>query len=166
MKTLLAALLAFGLAPAWGQALQFNFDALAAKAREKAEIDLSGDLLAQALKDGGPSFAGIAVTRLMVRTYEFARKGSYSDTDLDPLRRQLGSGTGWTRFIDVREEGEHTEMYLRVQDGEMSGLLLIAAEEMELAVILVEGAANLNQLAQLRELVESKIQFDLPEIER
>lgn len=172
MKTLVAASLVFALAPAWGQAIEFNFDffdALAAKAKEKTEVTLEGDLLKQALAVAKENAKGTeklpleGITRVLVRSFEFEQEGAYQDSDLDPLRQQVQAGSGWSRIIDVKEDGEHTEIYALAQGGQFGGFLLISAEKTELTVVNVQGTLQLAQIAQLQELVQSSIQFNLPQ---
>src|ERR1035441_4476635 len=101
--------------PASAQKLDLKFDALAAKASDKAEVDLDGALLKLALqglskkdKDAkspaGDLLSG--VQEVHVRHYEFAKPGSYSDKDLEPLRKQVSEGSGWSRVLNVKRRTE------------------------------------------------------------
>jgi len=158
MKMLLTAALGLAmLASASAQTLDLNLDALAAKAKEKAEITLEGSLLAQALQMAPEKVKGAVanVTRVVVRHYEFAQTGQYSDTDLDAIRKQVSS---WSRLLSVKEEHEATEVYMLSQDGKPAGFLLISAEPKELTVVHVVGSID---LASLKEVVNSTIHYDL-----
>ena len=159
MKTLRTAALGLALASAFAgaQTLDFNFDKLAAKAKEKAEITLEGPLLVQALQMAPDKVKGAVanVTRVVVRHYEFDQAGQYSDTDLDAVRKQV---SGWPRIISVKEEKENVEIYMQSQDGKPAGFLLIAAEPKELTLVQVAGSID---LASLKEVVNSTIHYDL-----
>jgi hypothetical protein len=175
MKTLLAAtvMAALTCAPASAQKLNSDFGALAAKATAKNEVTLEGgalDLLKQtasvAKKDDtdkagdlGKMLSGIQ--GVVIRNYEFAKAGEYSEGDLEPLRRQVEGGAGWSRIVNVKENGESTEIYVYTQGGEPAGMLLIAAEAKELTVVHISGSV---QLAQLKDLVNSTIQYDLAKL--
>jgi hypothetical protein len=156
MKILLIA--TFGLA-ACAQTIDFNLDAVAAKAKDKAEITLEGPLLTQALQLAPEKVKGSVanVSRVMVRHYEFDQTGLYSDADLEPIRKQV-SGSGWSRVLNTKEEHESVEIYMLTQDGKPGGFLLIAAEPKELTVVHVVGSIN---LATLQEVVHSTIAYDL-----
>ena len=159
MKTLLTATFALALSSvvAGAQALNFNLEALAAKAKEKAEITLEGPLLTQALQSVPDKVKGAVgnVSRVVVRHYEFATDGQYSDSDLDTIRKQLSS---WSRVINVKEEHESTEIYMLNQDGKPGGFLLISAEPKELTVVHIVGSID---LASLQAVVKSTISYDL-----
>lgn len=147
---------------AQAQKLNLNFDSIAQKAKEKTEVSLEGptlDLLRQKLaqskdQDQGNLFA--AIDQVSVHSYEFANPGEYADSDLDPLRKEMANAPGWSRLLNVKEDGEDTQIYVLVQGGKPAGFLLIAAEPKELTVIQIAGSI---QLAQLNELVNSTIQF-------
>lgn len=162
MKTLLtAAVLNLALLiPASAQTLDFNFDALAAKAKDKAEITLDRSLLKDALQSAPEKVKGAVanVNRLIVRHYEFEQKGQYSDADLQGLRKQISGGTGWSNILNVKNKDESTEIYLLNQGGKPAGFLLIAAEPKELTVVHVVGSID---LASLQEVVKSTIRYDL-----
>ena len=159
MKTLRIATLGLALASAFAsaQTLDFNFDKLAAKAKDKAEITLEGPLLVQALQMAPDKVKGAVanVTRVVVRHYEFDQTGQYSDADLDAVRKLV---SGWPRIISVKEEKENVEIYMQSQDGKPAGFLLIAAEPKELTVVQVAGSID---LASLKEVVNSTIHYDL-----
>jgi peptidyl-tRNA hydrolase len=161
MRTLLTVVFCAALSiSARAQTLDINFDALAAKAKDKAEITLEGPLLTQALQMAPDKVKGAAanVSRLMLRHYEFENAGQYSDSDLDAVRKQVSNGSGWSRVLNVKEEHESTEIYMLSQNGKPGGFLLISAEPKELTVIHVVGTID---LARLREVVNSTIHYDL-----
>ena len=158
MKTLLTMLFCLALCtPARSQALDINLDALAAKAKEKAEVTLEGSLLAQALQAAPANVKGAVanVSRVLVRHYEFAATGQYADSDLDAIRKQL---TAWSRVINVKDDHESTEIYMLSQNGKPGGFLLIAAEPKELTVVHVVGTID---LGSLQAVVNSTIHYDL-----
>jgi len=164
MKTLLTVTFALALLPAGAQTLDINLDALSAKAKDKAEITLEGPLLTQALQAAPDKVKGVAanLSRLLVRHYEFAQTGQYSDADLDGIRKQVSSGTGWSRILNSKEEHESVEIYMLTSQGSKpGGFLLIAAEQKELTVVNVVGSIDLTSLASLQEVVKSTIAYDL-----
>jgi hypothetical protein len=157
MKILLMA--TFGLA-VFGQTIDFNLDAVAAKAKEKAEINLDGPMLEQALKMSPEKVKGSVanVSRFTLRHYEFEKPGEYSNADVEAIRKQVSAANGWSRVLSTKEEHESVDIYVLSQGGKPGGLLLIAAEEKELTVIHVVGSI---ELASLQEVVKSTIAYDL-----
>jgi len=159
MKTL-TLVLALAVAPMWAQKLDFNFDNLAAKAKEKAEIDIQPD---QIEKMAGDLHLPIgAVSSVVLRHYEFDQPGQFNDADLAKLRKQAADG-GWMRFLNVKEKNESTEIYSLSQGGKPAGFLLIAAEAKELTVAYVMGTIS---VAQLQTVVASTIQYDMKGLEK
>jgi len=157
MKTLLIA--TFTLA-AFAQTIDFNLDAVAAKAKKKAEITLDGSMLSEALKTAPDKVKGSVtnVSRFILRNYEFDKAGEYSDADIEAIRKQVPSSSGWSRIVSTKEEHESVDIYVLNQAGKPGGFLLIAAEEKELTVVHVVGSID---LASLKEVVASTIQYDL-----
>ena len=161
MKFVVAAVLAgMTLAPfASAQKLELKFDALAARASEKAEVDLDGSILKLALsqvplkkdKDGKLPINDLlsGVQEVHVRNYEFEKAGSYSDTDLEPLRKQVSEGSGWSRIVHVTEEGESTEVFMQTQGGKVGSCLILAAEAKELSVVYLVGTMTVAQMKGL-----------------
>jgi hypothetical protein len=158
MRTLLTTMFCLALSlPARSQSVDINLDALATKAKDKAEITLEGPLLAQVLQQAPEKVKGAAasVSRVVVRHYEFENTGQYSDSDLDAIRNQVST---WSRVLNVKEEHQSTEIYMLSQDGKPAGFLLISAEPKELTVVHVVGTID---LARLKEVVNSTIHYDL-----
>jgi hypothetical protein len=171
MKTLLTATVMAVLACASASAQRLNLDlsAVAAKATTKNEVTLEGTALqmirqaASANKEDKGKAGDLAkifsgVDGVAVRNYEFAKEGEYSDRDLEPLRQQVGNGSGWSRIVNVKEPNESTEIYVFSQGDKPSGMLIINAEPKELNVVHISGTV---QLAQLQDIVKSTIHYDL-----
>jgi hypothetical protein len=157
MKTLLIAI--FGVA-ACAQTVDSNLDAVAAKAKEKAEVTLEGPLLNLALQSASEKTksAAASLSRLIVRHYEFEKAGEYSDADLEAIRKQASAGAGWSRVMSSKEKDESVDIYMLNQGGKPAGFLLIAAEAKELTIVHAIGSID---LASLKEVVNSTIKYDL-----
>jgi hypothetical protein len=170
MRFVVVAVLAgMTLAPlASAQKLELKFDALAAKASEKSEVDLDGSILKTVLsqvpskkdKDGKSPMADLlgGVQEIHLRNYEFDKAGSYSDTDLEPLRKQVSEGNGWSRIVNVKEKDESAEVFVQTQGGKVTGCLVLAAEAKELSVVYLLGTLT---VAQMKELVDSNVVYNL-----
>jgi hypothetical protein len=155
--------------PGHAQKLELKFDDLAAKASDKAEVDLDGALLKFAMqvadndKKGEKdkkSLRGLlnGVQQIHVRHYEFDKAGAWSDRDLEPVRKQVSGVAGWSRIVNVKEKNESTEVYVLMQGNDLGGALILAAEEKEFTVVHVQGTMT---LAEMKELVDSKIAYNL-----
>ena len=158
MKTLLIAI--FGVA-ACAQTIDFNLDAVAAKAKEKAEITLEGPLLNLALQSASEKTktAAANLSRLIVRHYEFDKPGQYSDAELENIRKQVST---WSRILNVKDSDESTQIYMLVQNGKPAAFLLISSKPKELTVVHAAGSID---LASLKEVVNSTIHYDLKSVE-
>jgi hypothetical protein len=154
----LAGMMCAPIAPA--QKLELKFDALAAKASDKAEVDLDGALLrlaTQHAKAEAGDFLG-DLKELHVRHYQFDKAGSYSDQDLAPLRKQISESAGWSRILNVKEKDESTEVFVLSQAGKIGSCLIVSAEARQLSVVYVMGTLT---LAQMRGLADSDTLHDL-----
>jgi Domain of unknown function (DUF4252) len=157
----IAALAGIMLAPtARAQKLELKFDALAAKASDKAEVDLDGALLRLATQHGKAAAGDFLgdVKEVHVRHYEFDKEGSYSDQDLAPLRKQVSEAAGWLRILNVKEKNESTELFVLSQGGKIGSCLILSAEARQLSVVYIMGTLT---LAQMRELADSDKLHDL-----
>jgi hypothetical protein len=166
-----AALAALMLAPlATAQKLELKFEALAAKASDKAEVDLDGALLKLLFQHGLPqkdkgkdAKAALGdllsgVQEVHVRHYEFEKAGTWSEKDLEPLRKQVSETAGWSRVVNVKEKDETAEVFVLSQGDKVSSCLILAGEARELNVVYLQGALT---LAQMKELVDSSVVYNL-----
>jgi hypothetical protein len=150
-KTLTVALAGLLLSvAAAGQKLELKLDSLAAKAAEKAEADLDGGALSVAQRAGKLGHGMPAtVTGVYVRNYEFSNPDAYSEKDLEPLRKQVREGSGWTRIIYAKEKHESTEIFVHNQGDQIRGLLILACEARELSVVYITGALTPDNVKEL-----------------
>jgi len=159
MKKILFAVCAL-LAPAVVSAQSFTIpdriEKLSAKAKESANITLDGPLLQLASaflnsNDKDQAAAKTIISKLKaihVRHFEFENEGAYSDGDLDAIRAQLKSPE-WSRIVESREKGEHSQIFVKQVKGTLAGLVILSAERKELSIVIIDGAIDLNQLSKL-----------------
>ena len=129
---------------------------LSARAKESVNITLDGALLQLAgqFLNGGDSDERAAkeiVSKLRgihVRNFEFAKEGEYSDADLDAIRAQL-KPPAWTRVVDSREQGEHTQIFVKQENNTLGGVVILSAERTELSIVSIDGPIDLKQLSTL-----------------
>ena len=101
---------------------------------------------------------GLAATakEVHVRNYKFSKEGGYSDKDLEPLRKQLGAGSGWSRIIYAKEKNETSEVFTFIQEDVIRGFLVLACEPTEVSVVHLVGEITQERL---KELVSSTIHY-------
>ena len=97
-----------------------------------------------------------ALKGVYIRNYEFSKPGEYSDKDLEPLRKQVADGSGWSRIIHVREKQENTEIYVLNAGGQITSLLILACEAAEVSVVHLIGSISPEKLTAF---VSSNIQY-------
>jgi len=153
------------LAPiATAQRLELKFDALAAKASGKTEVDLDSKLLRLAMRAAGDAdLNGIlsGVQAIHVREYEFNKAGAYSQSDLEPLRKQVAAQSRWSQVLSTKEDGETTEFWIDAQADKVSGCLIVSAGERELSVIYLEGTMT---LAQMKRFMDEDARHELGDL--
>jgi Domain of unknown function (DUF4252) len=151
-----ALLLLAAALPAFAQQT-FDFtslDKLGAKAKESNNITLEGDTLKLARGLLTSEYASIksAVDNLKaiyIRNFEFDKEGQYSESDLEPLRAYIKS-LRWSKIVDVKEDRETSEIYMKpLSDDRLGGLAIINAEPKELNVVCIIGDLSMNDLAKL-----------------
>lgn len=134
-----------------------DFSGLAAKATKSVDIALDKNMLtsAAAFMSGGggqvdPAFAEMikGLDGIYVKAFNFDKPDMYSMKDIDAVARQV-EGKGWKKLIAVQDKGEHMNLWMRdnAADG---GMLMVAAKPMELVLINIAGAVNLESLAKLQ----------------
>lgn len=155
----LVLLLAFpALLRAQDMKLPPGVEKLSAKAKETVEVTMDGPMLKWASKflsaeDPEEKKAAELVKNLKgiyVRSYEFSDEGAYSAAEVDVLRSNFRSPE-WSRVVGVRSEhdGENVDVFFRLENEEMAGIVVIAAEPKELTVVNIVGPLKVDQLADL-----------------
>jgi hypothetical protein len=159
-KTLLLMLLF--ASPITARAQEFkvppNIDRLSAKAKETVEVTMEGPMLRWAskfLSAEDPEEAKCAklvqnLRGIYVRNFEFDKEGAYSNEDVEQLRSQVHSPE-WTRVVGVRSvrDGENVDVYFKLENDKMAGIIVIAAEPKELTFVNIVGPIDVDQLADL-----------------
>jgi hypothetical protein len=140
------------------QQFQFNLDHLAAKASETVDLSLNGSTLQFAAKFLDPKdpdqnkvkqlIAGLE--GVYVKSFEFQKAGEWSPADLEAIRKQLKTPE-WSKIVGVKStaDGETDEIYLRSQNGKLTGLAILVSEPKELTVVNIVGPVDLDSLAEL-----------------
>lgn len=162
MRRLALLLLALTVFPAWMRAQEMKvppeIEKLSAKAKETVEVTMDGPMLKWAskfLSADDPEEAKCAqlvsnLKGIYVRSYEFDEEGAYGSADVEKLRA-LVHGPGWTRVVGVRSEhdGENVDVFFKLENEKMAGIIVIAAEPKELTFVNIVGTMEVEQLADL-----------------
>jgi hypothetical protein len=148
--------------PAFLRAQEMNLPAdvekLSVKAKETVEVKMDGPMLRWASKflsaeDPDERKAAKLITNLKgiyVRSFEFDKEGSYSSAEVEELRAQFRSPV-WSRVVGVRSQrdGDNVDVFFKVEEDQMAGIVIIAAEAKELTVVNIVGPIDVDQLADL-----------------
>jgi len=131
---------------------------LSAKARETVEVNMDGPMLKWASKflsaeDPEEKKAAKLVENLKgiyVSSFEFTDEGAYTAAEVEALRMQFRSPE-WSRVVGVRSEhdGDNVDIFFRLEDEKMVGIVIIAAEPKQLTVVNIVGPLEVDQLADL-----------------
>jgi hypothetical protein len=133
-----------------------RIERLSARAKGTVNVTLDGALLQLAgqfldSSDSDERVAKEIISKLRgihVRNFAFAREGEYTDADLNEVRAQLKS-PAWTRVIDSRDENDHMQIFLRAENSTLGGVVILAAEPLQLSIVSIDGAIDLKQLSRL-----------------
>jgi hypothetical protein len=135
-----------------------GIEKLSARAKETVEVTMDGPMLRWASKflssdDPEEAKAAKLVTNLKgiyVRSFEFDQDGAYSAADVESLRSQFRSPV-WSRVVGVRSEhdGDNVDVFFKLEDEKMAGIVIIAAEARELTYVNIVGPIEVDQLADL-----------------
>ncbi len=141
---------------------------LAEKASEVVDVTLDESMLKLAsrfLSKDDPDDAKIrnlvsGLKGIYVKVFEFENEGQYAPEDVEALRSQLRA-PGWSRMVGVvsKKSRENAEIFLKMDGNKVGGLVILAAEPKELAVVNIVGNIDLDQLSELGG------HFGVPEIE-
>jgi Domain of unknown function (DUF4252) len=166
MKPIFLLLLASAVVFAQGLDLK-SLDSLSAKATDTVDVKLDGKLLQMAATllsssdadEGRIKRIVAGLTGVYVKSFEFAKTGEYSETNLESIRAQLGP-PNWTRVVTVKskKEGENSEIFiLNAANNQVGGLAIISAEPRELSIVQILGTIH---AADIRDLAGN---FGIPE---
>jgi Domain of unknown function (DUF4252) len=125
-----------------------GLDKLAAKASEVVDVSLDGALLQLAsrfLSEKDPDEANVkrlvgGLKGIYVKSYEFDARDQYKDSDVDELRAQLRA-PGWSRIVSARSKraGDNSEIFLKTDGGQITGLTIIVTDPKELTIVNIVG---------------------------
>ncbi|MGD0359809.1 MAG: DUF4252 domain-containing protein [Bryobacteraceae bacterium] len=163
--------LAAAMLPACAQDIKLpvNLDALADKADEAVTVTMDKSMLKLAGKflndkDGDDAdvrklLAGL--DSIYVRSFQFSHEGQYNMADVEALRTQL-QGPVWGRLVGVRSKhSENVDVYFKDGgNGQLGGIVVIAAEPKELTIVHIIGTLDPEKLADLGG------EFGIPRLER
>ena len=145
------------LAPAQPLKLD-SLEKLAPKATGTVRVTLDSHMLALAsrfLSSGDSDDVQLkqivqGLKGIYVRSFEFARAGQYSDSDLDAIRKQLNDAN-WKSIVEVRSKGDsdNADVYVKDEGDHYGGIAIIAAEPKEVTVVHIDGPINMDDLSKL-----------------
>jgi hypothetical protein len=143
------------LAQTPAELIQFDWQKLAAKASEKVDVHLEGPALELASRFLGNSGDEARVKQIIqglrgiyVKAFEYDSPGQYSAADVAAIKSQLRAPE-WTRIVDVQEKDESATVFLKTDGKQTQGLVVVAAEPTELAVVQILGTVDPAALAEL-----------------
>jgi len=160
MRMGIAALAVAALTPLCAQDMRLpaNIDALAAKAEDSVDVTLDGSMLRLAAKwlhDTGEDAKAKKVLSslegIYIRSYHFASEGEYTKADVETFRSQFRA-PGWSRLVGARSKrsGGDADVFVKTDaNGNLGGLVVVAAEPRELTVVNIVGTIDPAQLADL-----------------
>ena len=125
-----------------------GLDKLAAKATEVVDVSLDGPLLQLAsrfLSEKDPDEANVkklvgGLKGVYVRSFQFEDRDQYKESDVEEMRTQL-HGPGWSRIVGTRSKrnGDNSEVYLKTESGQITGLAVIVTDPKELTIVNIVG---------------------------
>jgi hypothetical protein len=135
-----------------------GLDKLAAKASETVDVSLDGALLQLAsrfLSDKDPDEAHVkklmgGLKGVYVKSFEFEDRDQYKASDVEELRAQL-KAPGWSRIVSThsKRNGDNSEIYIKTDAGQISGLTIIVTEPKELTIVNIVGSIHPEDIRDL-----------------
>ena len=126
-----------------------SLDKLEAKASEVVNVSLDGALLQLAsrfLSEKDPDEAHVkrlvrGLKGVYVKSYEFDDRDQYKESDVEEVRAQL-KAPGWSRIVSARSKrnGDNSDIYLKTDGGQISGLAIIVTDPKELTIVNIVGS--------------------------
>jgi len=135
-----------------------SLDKLADKATEVVDVTLDSSMLQLASRFLSDKDADEARVKKMVaglkgvyvKSFEFGKAGEYEESDVAAMRAQLKS-PGWARIVGVRsrKSGDNAEVFIGSDGGQVTGLVVIAAEPKQLTIVSIVGSLKPEDLRDL-----------------
>ena len=133
-----------------------NISQLSTKASSSVDLTLDGDMLKLATqfmtKDskGDPELMKmvLGLKGIYVRSFEFDSPGMFSRADVENVRGQLKAPL-WQRPVSVREKDEEVDIFVKSENGMVTGLVIIAAEAKELTIVNLVGQMDPAKIGRL-----------------
>ena len=90
------------------------------------------------------------IAGIYIKSFEFKNDGGYLPADLEKVRSQL-KAPEWSRIVGVKSSGdsENIEIWVRNENGKVSGVAILASEPRQLTVVNLVGNVDLDSLADL-----------------
>ena len=87
---------------------------------------------------------------IYVKSYEFAKEGVWTQADLEQVRSQF-KAPEWNRMVGVRsgEDKENVEVWVRMTQGRVTGVALLATGPTEFTVANLVGSISPDALSQI-----------------
>lgn len=128
-------------------------DRFAQGASDVTEVNLDKNMMAMAVRFMGKDDADArALMQKMefvyVKAYEYGKAGGYRMEDVDQFRGRLDE-TKWSHMVKNRSATEATDVWVRAdEEGQLSELLVIAAEPTELTFVHLKGRMSMEELTK------------------
>jgi Domain of unknown function (DUF4252) len=158
MKFIISVMLAVLPLAAQEIKMPVSLDKLAAKASEVVDVSLDGALLQLAsrfLSESDPDEAHVkrlvrGLKGVYVKSFEFEDRDQYKESDVEELRTQL-KAPGWSRIVSARSKrnGDNSEIYLKTDAGQISGLAIIVTDPRELTIVNIVGSIRPEDIRDL-----------------
>jgi hypothetical protein len=159
MKRILLALVSIGVAAAQPIPINLDWDALAAKAIEKVEVNVSPDMLQLGAKFLGQAKPGeknmsemlADLKGVWIRSLKFAKEGEYSQDEVQKFVSKV-TASGFSPVVNVTKSGQKAEtaaVLIRQENGKITGTVIVAGEPKELTVVQILGSIDPQKLAGL-----------------
>ncbi len=75
---------------------------------------------------------------IYVRSYEFSKPGQYSLAELAAIRRVF-AGPDWSPIVKSRGKDEADDIYMKMVNGQVMGMIVLNAEPTELDFVYIDG---------------------------
>ena len=148
-----------------------DIEKYAAKASSRSDVTLDRNLLGFAGnflndKDSDQAQAKKVVRQLnsiIVHSYEFDEPGQYSPSDLQSIRDHYNN-PAWSHIVSTRDHAkgkapEYSDIWMHLENGKSTGMVILSAEEKELDFVCIDGTLDPSMLSSLSG------QFGLPKVD-